>query len=188
MSYPYNIKGGIKAHFLRRILHVLIILFPLLYYAYDINPRWIIALLFLNAIMEGVRLTFGWTAFGQRTHERYYPSSFAWTILSVGLVLLCAPQPGFATAIVSSCALVDPLLGELRARSLPFYVTVIVGVLSTAIIWVACARWYGFSMGWAFLMAPVTVAAEWPNIKGLDDNATMQLIPLMLVLLLGKIL
>ena len=43
---------------------------------------------------------------------------------------------------------------------------------------------FGTPVWMAFILAPVCMIAEWPRLTYIDDNATMLLIPLALVLLL----
>jgi len=52
------------------------------------------------------------------------------------------------------------------------------------VVWLAC--WYQFDTPlWiAALLAPVCMISEWPRLRYIDDNATMLLIPLALVMLL----
>jgi len=46
--------------------------------------------------------------------------------------------------------------------------------------------WYlfGTPLWMAVLLAPVCMIAEWPRLRYIDDNATMVLIPLALVIIL----
>lgn len=52
------------------------------------------------------------------------------------------------------------------------------------VIWLTCSMAFGTPIWMALLLAPVCMLAEWPRLTYIDDNATMLLIPLALVLLL----
>ena len=176
-------RGGWFGHWLRRALHVGMILVPWVYYTYAIS-RWVVwILLFLVIFIEIIRLSLGIQLFGQRAHEAKRPSSFAWGAVSLFLVLLLT-QAKFAYPIIAACALGDPLIGELRRFHFPTWLTALIGILLIAVLWLFAAWWLGTSWWWAVIMAPLTVIVEWPNLKWIDDNAMMQLVPLMIVLLL----
>ena len=51
-------------------------------------------------------------------------------------------------------------------------------------IWLAASVQFGTPVWMALLLAPVCMISEWPRLTYIDDNATMLLIPLALVLLL----
>lgn len=185
--------GGLGGHILRRIIHIGTAIVPILYYAYarpvanflHVTPTLLLLIIFaLNIIAEAMRLVFGWTSIGHRRHEKKYISSFAWGIFSICLVLMLAPDRSFAIPIIWSCAVGDPLLGELRKTKLHHTWIVIIGMIVIAAIWLVGSWWLGTPWRLAFLMAPLIVGLEWPNIKWIDDNALMQVIPLLIILLL----
>lgn len=183
--------GGTWGYWLRRATHLSIVLIPILYYQYidqlsDVTAlapyQLIFIVLGVLLLLEVVRLLFGWTVIGQRPHEAKQVSSFAWGVLAVSLVLLLAPQ-AYAVPIIWSCAIVDPLLGELRRFNCPLPMTVVVGLVMVAVIWWIATLWLGVVWWWALVMAPITVLAEWPCFRWIDDNALMQLVPLVVVLI-----
>lgn len=184
----YQTKGGDVAHWIRRLIHISIAVIPFVYYDWislsfsqAIARDIVIVAIGVIVILEWIRLHFRFIAFAQREHEATYISSFAWTGLSLSLVLLLSPSVSFAIPIILSCALVDPVLGELRAKiHHPFLLFFIATVMVSA-IWLVCAEYYSTPLWLAFLMGPVTVAAEWPVLKWIDDNALMMLVPLMIV-------
>ncbi len=189
-NHVANTKGGIKGHVIRRLLHVGMILVPFIYYYYGafftaylkMSPQFlVIALLALTLFLEIIRLVTGLTVFGQRQHESKQVSSFTWAVISMALVLLFAPGREYAMPIIASCAIGDPVIGELRSAKVRTWLVVLAGLVVIGAIWYLSAYWYGITGWWAVVMAPLTVAAEWPQLKWIDDNALMQLIPLLLV-------
>ncbi|WP_423063694.1 hypothetical protein [Candidiatus Paracoxiella cheracis] len=185
--------GGLGGHILRRVIHIAIVAVPLLYYAYaepvarffHLTPKLSLLVIFgVNIIVEAIRLMFGWTFVGHRRHEEKVISSFAWGIFSICLVLILAPDRSFAIPIIWSCAIGDPILGELRKTKLSRTWVAFIGVIVIAGIWWICTAWLGTPWRLGLLMGPLIVGLEWPNIKWIDDNALMQLIPLLIILLL----
>lgn len=191
MSQSGNLtKGGTPAHVARRFFHLSMILVPFFYYYCSVHlifpPLLHIALilfLFLVILFEIIRVRFGIVLFAQRFHEATHFSAFGWTMLSLGLILLFSPTPAYAFAIIMSCALADPLMGELRERQIDTWKIISAGMLVVLIVWLAVAYFSPIAYAWAFLMAPITVAAEWPSLKWIDDNAMMMLVPLIIVFL-----
>lgn len=188
-----NTKGGLSGHIARRIIHMCMALLPIVYYYwgdiianwFDITPKIIVIILVSIIILaELIRLVFGVTIFGQRKHEAKQLSSFAWGALSMGLVLLLAPGPKFGIPIIWACSFGDPFVGELRRLALPNYFIFILGALFIIGIWTLCSWWFKTPYWLAWIMGPITMAAEWPNLTWIDDNATMQLVPLFLILLI----
>jgi len=52
------------------------------------------------------------------------------------------------------------------------------------LIWLGAWLAFGTPLWMAILLAPVCMISEWPRLRYIDDNATMILIPLALVLIL----
>ena len=80
------------------------------------------------------------------------------------------------------------MLGELRRKGVSTQTVILAGALGIAVIWTACAVWVATPWVLVPLMAPICVAAEWPRLRYIDDNATMLLIPLAVVLVLEPFL
>ncbi|MCX7125878.1 MAG: hypothetical protein NTU49_09115 [Gammaproteobacteria bacterium] len=185
-----EIKGGLAAHFARRLFHMCMLAVPFVYYYFLIDlatPKIlhliILAFIFLVFLFEKLRIRMRLVLFGQRLHEATHISAFAWTMLSLGIILILSPSVSFSIPIVATCALVDPLLGEMRARHINKKLIFISGIFLALIIWLGCARIYHFPLYYAAIFAPITVAVEWPTLKWIDDNALMMLVPLGIVLL-----
>ncbi len=192
-SHIANTVGGLRGYILRRVVHVAIGIVPLLYYAYGAivaqffhltAPQLLLVVIGLNVVIEVFRLKFKWTLLGHRVHEARTISSFAWGVLSLCLVLLFAPGKEYAIPIIWSCALVDPLLGELRRTELNRDLVMLIGMIVVALIWWLATVWLGTAWQLALLMGPLIVGLEAPNFRWIDDNALMQIVPLLIILLL----
>lgn len=190
-GHEQETRGGWAGHLVRRLLHVGMVFVPWIYYQYGasisaffhLSPTGLLwSLVLLVIVLEIIRLSFKLQIFGQRPHETKQISSFAWGAISLFLVLLFAPKP-FAYPIVASCALGDPFLGELRRFRWSSGLVLLLGMLFIAGIWLLASHWFGIAWWWAMIMGPVVVAAERIPLRWIDDNATMQLIPLLIILL-----
>lgn len=188
--------GGKAGHLARRMVHVSMLLIPLVWYwgldDFEATSGWTrdelaASLVVLIAVLEALRLWSGVLVFGQRAYEARQVSALAWGAGAIAVVLWLAPEQGLAGAafglpIIWSLSLVDPLLGELRRAGVRASVVGLSGVAATAAIWGACMPWLGTPAWCVAVMPVVTVAAEWPRLRWIDDNATMTLVPLVVVL------
>ena len=179
-------KGGAIAHIARRFFHVAMIAVPFFYYYFLIHQApqkilrlCILAFIFLVFLFEKFRIRARLVLFAQRLHEASHISAFAWTMLSLGIILFFAPVY-LAVPIVTCCALVDPLLGEMRLHHINKITTFLTGVFVALMIWIVCAFVYHFPVWVGAIIAPITVAVEWPSFKWIDDNALMLLVPLVI--------
>lgn len=189
--------GGVSGHLLRRGIHLAMSFLPFLYFEFgedvadmvSLTLEQVVSCVILLAVFgEALRLRMGWTVVGQRSYEAKQVSALAWGALGVGMVFLLTPDPAYAYPLILSLSLGDPLLGELRRKESSTQTVILAGVLGIAVIWAGCA--YLVETPWLFvpLMAPICVAAEWPRLRYIDDNATMLLIPLAVVLIFDPFL
>lgn len=188
-GHEVQTKGGWVGHLIRRTIHITMVIIPWLYYQFGqevsgffhLTPQHLLwVLLFLVILLEVIRLRFSFQLFGQRAYEVKGVSSFAWGSVSLFLVLFFAPKI-FAYPIIASCAFGDPLIGELRRFQLLSWLVALVGVVFIAGLWLLAWWWLGTPWWWAVIMGPLIVVAEWPTLKWIDDNAMMQLIPLIVI-------
>lgn len=188
ISITYTAKGGFGGHILRRLTHIASILIPVIYYYFDVllKPisgimtanQLILGLLILIMILESLRLRYAWTLIGQRAYENHHISGFAWSICTSFLVVLTVKNASLAFPIIIAFAIGDPLMGELRqAQCKPYYV-IFTAVVVIALIWQIFIKYYNLPWWLVLIMPPITVAAEWPRLRWIDDNALMQLVPL----------
>ena len=186
--------GGISGHIARRTFHISMALIPWLWFEHGeaisktINigtAQFASAVVITLVIVEAARLKLGITVFGQRDYEAKQVSALAWGAFAIGITFLTIPdRPEFVYPLVLSLSFGDPFLGELRRRGLSSQQVFIGGSIFLALIW--GGGWYLFETPLFLvpLMAPICVAAEWPRLRWIDDNATMMLIPLAVVLII----
>lgn len=187
--------GGVKGHWMRRLVHVTMIILPVLYFHYGavwagflaLTPvQLLMAVLLVILLFEALRLHFGWLLFGQRAHERYLPSSFVWGAGAICITMAGVPggyENGFAFALplIAVLAIVDPLVGECRRLQCPAWLVACIGYWVGFVIWALAAWHFQFSLWSVPIMPAVAVAAEWPQLKCIDDNAAMLLLPLLVL-------
>ena len=147
-------------------------------------PQLVAGVVFLALVLEGVRLRMGLTVFGQRDYEAHQISALAWGAVGVGFVLLLVPHEAYAWPLIATLSFGDPLMGEMRRNDMENRQVMLYATLLIFVIWVVSSLLFGTPMWMAFLLAPVSMLAEWPRLTYIDDNATMLLIPLALVLLI----
>ena len=185
--------GGMRGHMLRRTVHLSMVGIPYLYFAQGervadaigISLQQVVAgVVIIALVLEGVRLRLKLTVFGQRDYEAHQISALAWGAVGVGFVLLLVPHEAYAWPIIASLALGDPLMGELRRKEIEDRKVMVYATLLLLAIWLVSSFQFGTPLWMAFLLPPVCMISEWPRLTYIDDNATMVLIPLALVLVL----
>jgi hypothetical protein len=194
LTNPVDLSvGGMSGHLLRRGIHVSMAGLPFVYFAYGEQvAEWlsltldqvVAGVLLLAIVGEGLRLRLGLTVFGQREYEAKQVSALAWGAIGVGFVFLLTPHEAYAWPLILSLSLGDPFMGELRRKGLDASKVMMYATGLLLVIWMACSMAFGTPIWMALLLAPVCMLAEWPRLTYIDDNATMLLIPLALVLLL----
>tara|TARA_B100000925_G_C21973698_1_gene459083 strand:- start:251 stop:778 length:528 start_codon:yes stop_codon:yes gene_type:complete len=170
-------------------------LIPLVYYEFgekladylSIDTMQLVsAITIIIVFSEAARLKLGITIFGQRDYESRQVSALAWGGFAVGITFLTLPDsPELVWPLILSLSLGDPFLGELRRKGFDSRSVFIYGSIFLALVWVGCFVVVETPIWLAFVMAPMCVAAEWPRLRWIDDNATMLLIPLAAVIMLA---
>ncbi|MBL6886962.1 MAG: hypothetical protein ISR24_06080 [Candidatus Poseidonia sp.] len=185
--------GGMKGHILRRTIHLSMVLIPYAYFAHGetvaetvgLTLEQAVACVILIALVaEAIRLKLGITIFGQRDYEAKQISALAWGAVGVGLVLLLAPHEAYAWPIIVSLSLGDPFMGELRRKDFTDRQVMIYATTLIMAIWLACWWQFDTPLWVAIIAAPISMISEWPRLRFIDDNATMVLIPLALILIM----
>ncbi len=192
--------GGRYGHYVRRFVHLGMGVFPWMFYfqgeavssPFSMTPvQFVTSCVALVCVVEILRLYIGIPIFGQREYELRQPSAVAWGAVSMGLVFLTLPDAGpnrhigaLGLPIIWTLIISDPIIGEIRRADLGERAAWTFGLASAWVVWICCG--YFFSTPWilVLMMPPVCIAAERPQLKWLDDNATMQLIPLAVILYL----
>lgn len=194
MTNPVDTSvGGMRGHVLRRGVHLSMVGIPYLYFVLGEGvaealkaslPQVVAGVVLIALVLEGIRLKIGLTIFGQRDYEANQVSALAWGAVGIGFVLLLVPHEAYAWPLIASLALGDPLMGELRRKGMDNRQVMMYATLLLLAIWLAASVQFGTPVWMALLLAPVCMISEWPRLTYIDDNATMLLIPLALVLLL----
>lgn len=189
--------GGMGGHIFRRSIHLGMSFLPLIYFelgdsvadSLDLTlPQFVSCVVFLLFAAEGTRLKLGLTIYGQREYESRQISALGWGAFGIGLVFLLAPTEEYIWPLILSLSLGDPFLGEMRRKGLSTRNVIVSSTLFLFLVWVACWHFVETPLWLAFLFAPLCVASEWPRLRYIDDNATMVLIPLGMILLLEPFL
>lgn len=194
--------GGSYGHWFRRVIHLAIALIAWIYYEHgqqvaDIlnldNATQFAALVgLIYAAVEAFRLKYGITVVGQREYEAHQVSALFWGVISVVITMIVLephhPQ-GVAHGwlgypLIASLAFGDPALGEMRRAGMQAKHVALGGTAVVFAVWICCWYLVGTPLWLCFIMPPLTVAAEWPKLKWIDDNGTMLLIPLVATILL----
>ncbi|MBT3658102.1 MAG: hypothetical protein HN544_07905 [Euryarchaeota archaeon] len=186
--------GGMYGHLFRRGFHVGMSIIPLVFYEYgeklsdlvSLSEMQLVSVMILTLVFaEAVRLKLGITIFGQRDYESKQVSALAWGTFAVGMTFMTLSEyPELVWPLILSLSLGDPFLGELRRKGLDSRRVFIFGSIFIALIWVGTWHFVETPILLAVLMGPLCVAAEWPRLRWIDDNATMLLIPLSAAILL----
>ena len=198
--------GGRGGHIFRRCFHISMASIPWIYYEYgdaiaeifSLETVQFVALFAMIAIVaELLRIKFGIIIVGQREYEKNQFSALGWGATSIALAIVAlsyldvpnGAHPGWLTIpIILALSFGDPLMGEARRMGLENRAVYAIGAISCGLIWLACGYFFGTPYWMALLMGPLTMAAELPKLKWIDDNATMVLIPLASVFILSPFL
>jgi len=186
--------GGMYGHLFRRVFHIAMSFIPLLYYEYGEKLSDLVSLTELElvsamimalVIVESVRLKLGITIFGQRDYESKQVSALAWGAFAIGMTFMTLSEyPELVWPLILSLSLGDPFLGELRRKGFDSRRVFVFGSIFIALIWIGSWHLVDTPILLSVLMGPLCVAAEWPRLRWIDDNATMLLIPLSAAILL----
>lgn len=193
-----TIIGGSLGYWSRRIIHIAIGLIPIIYYwervrvekFFILSMDQIISIIVALVIaLDIIRQKRGWLIFGQRHYEVKQFSAFAWTIFSVGLVLLAAPKIGVNGAsigmpLIWALCLTDPLMGEFRKKRFSTATILLCGSIVVASVWLISIIWLGSPWWFIIFIVPITVMAEWYKMSWIDDNAVILLLPLAIIFFL----
>lgn len=194
MTNPVDTSvGGMKGHVVRRTIHIGMVLIPFVYFTFGEQAaerlnvtldQLVAGLALLLIAVEGLRLRLGITVFGQRAYESTQISALAWGGLAICMVLLLLPAEAYAWPLIVSLALGDPFMGELRRKGTSDREVMLFATVLILAIWLVCWQAFETPLLISLLLPVVCMASEWPRLTYIDDNATMILIPMTLVLLL----
>ena len=198
--------GGRSGHIFRRLFHMSMAAIPWAYYVHgesiadlvSLTPLQVVASIGITAIiLESLRMKTGFLIVGQREYEKHQTSALAWGAVSIALTIIAlSPWEGsgdthagwLTVPIILSLTFGDPAMGEARRMGVDNKSVYAIGTIICGLIWLGCGYFLGTPYWMAILMGPLTMAAELPKLKWIDDNATMLLIPAAVVLILAPFL
>ena len=79
----------------------------------------------------------------------------------------------------------DPVMGEARRADKDSKIVFISGLIVVYLAWLFSWNIIGTPLLFALIIPPIQVASEWPRLRWIDDNGTMVLFPLLVVILLS---
>ena len=193
--------GGFYGHLLRRITHLSLAIIPWLYYwngeeiagkVGTTAQHFAFIVLGIIIVAELIRLKIGFTIFGQRAYEANQLSALFWGAVSVVLALAFSPPIGvmgaaFGAPLVLGLTFGDPVMGEVRRAGKDPKFVAIGGLITVYAVWLLSWNCLDTPLLFAILIPPIQVASEWPRLRWIDDNGTMILIPLLVILLLSTL-
>ena len=193
--------GGMGGHIFRRATHLSMVFIPWLYYWHGefiagiigLNPRdFVILVLFIFVLAELIRLKIGFTIVGQREYEAHQLSALFWGVVSVAAALIFSPLIGVKGSalgfpLILGLAIGDPVMGETRRADKEPKIVFISGLVVVYMAWIISWHLIGTPLLFALIIPPIQVASEWPRLRWIDDNGTMVLFPLLVVLFLSLI-
>ncbi len=198
--------GGIRGHIFRRFTHIIMCIIPILYYTkgsqlsgfFSIEPnQFVTSCLLILIFLELIRLKFGIVIVGQREYEAEQISALAWGAFAVCLALIISPESRnfngmesgmYAAPLIWGLTFVDPIMGEIKRSKKGINAAIIVGLVTSYIIWLSCSYLLGTPILASVILAPLTVLGELPTVRWIDDNATMILLPLTVLLVIEPFL
>jgi hypothetical protein len=193
--------GGFGGHAFRRGTHISMFIIPIIYYTIgeniasnlNLNIDQLVSIIFISILLlEIIRLKFGIVIIGQREYESSQISALAWGALSVSLVFLIVPNGDtegiksglYGIPIIFGLTFVDPLMGEIKRQMKDIKMAVVIGLICSYFIWLSCSYFLQTPLILSIILAPLTVLGEIPQVKYIDDNATMILFPLVAMVIL----
>ena len=198
LTNPVDLSvGGMSGHIFRRLFHLAMCVLPILYFEYGESfadylgislDELVAGVVIVAAIGEALRLKLGFTVFGQREYESKQVSALAWGALAIGLVFLVVPTKAYAYPLILTLTFGDPFMGELRRRGVESKQVVYYACILVLAIWLGCYYFFSTPLLACIIAAPIAVLSETPRLRYIDDNATMLLIPLAVVVTLEPFL
>ena len=79
-------------------------------------------------------------------------------------------------------------MGEIKRSKKGIKFAIIGGLITSYIIWFSSSYFLGTPILASLILAPLTVIGELPTVRWIDDNATMVLLPLAILLIIEPFL
>jgi len=148
------------------------------------HPRsvFLIMILAIVLVFEGLRLYFGFSVYGMREYEKRQFASYAWASIAAAITLLFFPMH-LAFVCLLGMGLIDPMIGEIQHRKPEFYPYIPLMAWSLlAMLLLSILTEFSLPMIITFSMigGASAILAEYPTLK-VDDDFLMIIIPLFLL-------
>jgi len=193
-----NTEISIGWRVIRRMFHMALSAVVIYYWLPDFITelnvgKWIILLIggLIVICIEAPRLILEKQLLWNRAYELKRPASYAYALFGAILVLLFFPPTVGVPAIVAM-AFADPVAGELRRKNLPSrYVGLVCGIVYALIalaLLLIMSPVLQFVLFATIAMSIVAVISEDLDVKYLDDDFTMIILPAMVGYILHVIL
>jgi hypothetical protein len=179
----------ISSHLFRRIFHMTAAIY-LIYYLLPnvLLPgfyKWygVLGIVGGTLVVEIIRLRRSKVLFGLREYEKTRISAFAWFALGMGVALLLFEME-FVVPVVIGMAFIDPLIGEIRRNKIELYP--LIPLVCYGFIMLICLLFlsshnFFFVMILTVLGTVTAIAAESLDVKSIDDDFLMIVIPLLVL-------
>ncbi len=168
----------------RRIIHSMVWIVLVYYLVPDrlfSYPRdvFLIIILAIVLVFEGLRLYFGFSVYGMRDYEKRQFASYGWAAIAAAITLLFFPMH-LAFVCLLGMGLIDPLIGEIQHRKpelypyLPFLAWSLLAMLLFSILGVFSLP---IIITFSMIGAAAAILAEYPTLR-IDDDFLMIIVPL----------
>lgn len=185
-----------KPRLFRRLFH-LTGAFYLVYYILpeELIPgffKWygVVILVCTALIIEVVRLKSKKIVYGMRKYEKKQISAYAWFAMGMGIALLFFPMQ-FVVPVVIGMAVIDPLIGEIRFRKKELYPiapSILYGIIMFVCLFLLSDMQIWILVPFTIVGTICAIYAESWNIKAIDDDFLMIVVPLMVLFALDYLL
>ncbi len=179
----------LSSHLFRRVLHTTAAIYLVYYLLPDeLWPgfyKWqgVVLLVLLTLIIEIIRLKKGKVIFGLRKYEKNRISAFAWFALGIGIAVLFFKME-FVVPVVIGMALIDPLIGEIRrlkAELYPYFPTICYSLIMLICLLLLTSHNLLLIIIFTMVGTLTAIASESLDIRGIDDDFLMIILPLLVM-------
>lgn len=182
-----NVRGGARWNIVRRFAHGILSLGIIYYWLPDPlfiegAHRWyaLLGAVLIASTIEFARLKRKKIFPGMRSYEESRIASYVYAVIGVAVVLSISPDVVGIPCIIGM-AFCDPFAGELRHRGVPEIRIVILAGIAYALLALCSLILIGVNSITIVLlvavMTPLAILSEQIDLKYLDDDLTMLIVP-----------
>ncbi len=168
----------------RRIIHSMVWIVLVYYLVPDPlfgYPRdvFLIIILAVVLVFEGLRLYFGFSVYGMRDYEKRQLASYGWAAIAAAITLLFFPMH-LAFVCLLGMGLIDPLIGEIQHHKpelYPYIPFMAWSLLAMFLFSILADFSLPMIITFSMIGAASAILAEYPTLR-IDDDFLMIIIPL----------